>query len=95
MESIKHVLMYPLFGGVPVWNFALMSVIFPLLNELIARNPKWRAQSFLQAIGNVFSSPPLSQIPIVAQALMVFTVFRTKQPPALDGAEVVARKAGQ
>ncbi len=93
METVKHVLTYPI-AGVPAWYIVLFSFVFPLVNELIQRWKSVRAQSLLQAIGNVLSSPPLDKVPLVAQLLLIFTVFRTKTPPSLDGAEVVARRDG-
>ncbi len=94
METLRHVLTYPVLG-LPLWNVALFWLILPLVNELIARNPKWRAQSALQAVANLVATSPLAKVPLVAQTLLIFTVFKTPTPPSLDGAEVVARKDGQ
>ncbi len=94
METVRHVLTYPVLG-LPAWNVALFFVVLPLLNELIQRSKNVRAQSLLQAIANIVATSPLAKVPVVAQTLLIFTVFKTPTPPALDGAEVVARKAGQ
>lgn len=66
MTWIREAMLYQLMG-VPVWSLLVTVVVFPLLNEIVARAKSTRAQSLLQAVGNGLKATPLYSLPLFKQ----------------------------
>ncbi len=81
METLKNILMYNVQipgGTVPVYGILLAFVVLPLLNELIQRSPKTKAQSILQLVARIAA-------PIVSRLIMPFAALVGPGQPVAPG----------
>jgi len=95
MEAIKHAALYVIWGA-PVWAWLVGGAILGA-QEAIARSPKLKANTYVQAVGNIaakLKGTVLGKFPVLAQVLAVLGAMKTPEPePAL--AESAADKAVQ
>lgn len=93
--AIKHALFYSLFGY-PVYAYLIAGALIGA-QEVINRSKKLKAQTYAQAVGNLFALLQrgiLGKFPVVAQVIAVLASMKTPEPaPAL--AESAADKAVQ
>ena len=85
METFKHIATYPIMG-MPAWAALLTLVVIPLVNEWIQRRKSMKAQSLMQAVGNVIKSTPVvGKVPGLKQ---VADAMATPAQPTIEQPEV-------
>lgn len=80
MDHIKAALSYHLAGVAIGWW--LSGILIVAAQEIIARSPKLRANTYVQAIGNVaarLKGTVLGKFPVLAQVLAILGTMQT--PP--------------
>lgn len=92
METIKHALAYQLWGIAVGW-WLVGGAVFAA-QEAIARSPKLKANTYVQAVGNIaakLKGTVLGKFPVLAQVLAILGAMQTPTPPTM--AEQAEKKA--